>query len=120
MGLSTRSGVRVSFRNLGNLTHRLTCTGCPEPFDSQAIGPGGVWARVFDATMHLIHAVLLSVAWGICAPVGIFFALIDKSKTYWFPIHWLMGAAALLLTLVGMAVIIYDVQIGSGLHLWMT
>lgn len=72
-------------------------------------------------TAHLIHGLLMVIAWGFLAPFG---SLLPRMKWLlpkgqWFKLHWKVQGLAILLSTIGLIVVIPSVEPGyhfSGTH----
>eukprot|EP00934_Nitzschia_sp_Nitz4_P005301 Nitzschia sp. Nitz4//scaffold265_size26576//15572//18151//NITZ4_008250-RA/size26576-processed-gene-0.16-mRNA-1//-1//CDS//3329544846//5291//frame0 len=64
-----------------------------------------------NKALWMVHGIMLAVAWGLCAPIGIGASLIrdgfDRlgfAKGTWYTIHFYMNAATIFLTLIGFVI----------------
>jgi len=101
--------------SVGGLTLRMVI-GAPTP----TVPPVNIPGIHNSAPYHTAHAVLMATAWGLIAPVAIGAAMLDKGKTWWFPLHWVLASVVALFTLIAFAVIVADVSLSGSRHFWAT
>lgn len=59
----------------------------------------------------------MSLAWGIAAPLAVYFAMMNKGNASWFPLHWLSAAVVGVLTLIAAALVFAHVSNAGSGHL---
>jgi hypothetical protein len=59
----------------------------------------------------------MSLAWGIAAPLAVYFAMMNKGNASWFPLHWITAAVVGVLTLIAASLAFAYVSISGSGHL---
>jgi hypothetical protein len=69
------------------------------------------------ATLVVVHATLMGIAWAVAAIIGVFVAsFVPKSKAWWFPLHVSMVSITALLTVIAFGIIVSYVNSVTGQH----
>lgn len=106
----------------GSFKLSLTAS-CTETSDN--LNPDISFSDIKEAnrSMWLAHGILLALAWGVCAPIGIGASLLRDGldrlgfpQGTWYKIHFYMNLTCILLTVIGftIAVVAINEQYGSS------
>ena len=75
--------------------------------------------------LWMLHGIVLSVAWGVCVPLGVGASLVrsgiiqyvtPNDHGFWFKLHFFFNMSAVILTLVGFLLAVLNISKANGTH----